>query len=143
MLKNKNQQKMIIEILEKKAKGYYYDEVQYEYQKTQKNSKLSEKQVNNNKNLNFFSIIDRGTTIFEDNNDMIKLSEKTNEPNDENYELIKKKVSSHYIQPDIQAIKLLLEIYENQNSLDGISSLSDEELISLKNKLIKELSNED
>lgn len=143
MLKNKNQQNFLIEILEKKAKGYYYDEVQYEYQKTQKTSKQTEKQVKSNENLNFFEIIDRGTTNFEDDSDMIKLSEKTNEKQNENYELVKKKVSSHYIQPDIQAIKLLLEIYENNNTSNSISNLSDEELISLKNKLIKELSNED
>lgn len=51
--------------------------------------------------------------------------------------LVKKKVSTHYVPPDMLAIKMLLE--NNKQKINTLSSMTDEELVALKNKLISEL----
>ncbi len=50
--------------------------------------------------------------------------------------LAKKKVTTHYIPPDMLAIKMLLE--NDRQKVSNLSSMTDEELIALKDKLIKE-----
>lgn len=131
----------LIEILTKKATGYYYSEEQFEYE-TQKSSNLVKKTSNN---LSFFENFDRGQTPSENSYDKIEVSneiksqEKTN---DQNLILVKKKVATHYIPPDINAIKILFEIFEKKVGESALENLTDAELLDLKNKLIKELSNE-
>ncbi len=51
--------------------------------------------------------------------------------------LIKKKVSSHFVAPDMLAIKMLLDM--RGKSSGELSSMTDEQLLELKNKLIKQL----
>ena len=130
----------LIEILIKKASGYYYSEEQFEYE-TQKSNKFNEKYANN---LRFFENFDRGEIISNNSNDKIKPSNEIKQPkeNEGNLSLIKKKVATHYIPPDINAIKILFEIFEKKVGESSLENLTDNELLDLKNKLIKELSNE-
>lgn len=51
-------------------------------------------------------------------------------------ELVKRKISSHFVAPDMSAIKLLLG---EESGDSAISKMSDQELVELKNKLIREL----
>lgn len=51
--------------------------------------------------------------------------------------LVKKKITTHYVPPDMLAIKMLFE--NNEQKIDTLSSMTDEELVALKNKLINEL----
>lgn len=130
----------LIEILIKKATGYYYSEEQFEYE-TQKSNKFNEKHINN---LSFFENYDRGETNFINSNDKIKLSNEIEhqQENNKNLSLSKKKVTTHYIPPDINAIKILFEIFEKKVGESSLENLTDNELLELKNKLIKELTNE-
>ena len=131
----------LINLLIKKASGFYYSEEQYEYEKTQNKSNLNKIHSDN---ISFFDNCDRGLSNInnndvkiESNNDSQKFQENT-----QNLTLIKKKVATHYISPDINAIKILLEIFENKVGENDLEKLTDEELINLKNSLLKELSNE-
>ncbi len=132
----------LIDILIKKASGFYYTEEQYEYEKTQKKSVLTE---NHSSNLSFFDNFDRGEQQNQNCNDTIIVSNEkvqSDEYNNKNLTLIKKKVATHYVSPDINAIKILFEIFENKVGQNEIETLTDNELIKLKNNLIKELFNE-
>lgn len=51
--------------------------------------------------------------------------------------LIKRKITTHYVAPDMLAIKMLFE--NDQQKVNSLSSMTDEELVALKNKLIKQL----
>lgn len=143
MKNNKFTKNDLIELLIKKASGFYYSEEQYEYEKTQ--NKLKKNEISYN-NLNFFENYDRGCNNSESFDDKLKVSNETeiSGKNDQtqNLTLVKKKVATHYISPDINAIKILFEIFENKVGEDSVENLTDEELLNLKNKLIKELSND-
>ena len=130
----------LIQILIKKASGYFYSEEQFEYE-TQKISKNNEKYINN---LSFFENYDTVETNLNNMNDKIELSNeiKNSKEENRNLQLVKKKVATHYIAPDINAIKILFEIFEKKVGENSLENLTDEELLDLKNKLIKELSNE-
>ena len=130
MSKNKFTYKDVIDLLIKKASGFYYSEEQYEYEKTQKKSNIVKNQSN-------FTQINSQITFFNED----KSEEELNQEN-KNLTLSKKKVTTHYVSPDMLAIKILLEIYGEKMN-DDISHLSNNELIELKNKLIKDLQNED
>ncbi len=145
-MKKKFSREDIINLLIKQASGYYYKEEQYEYEKTQKstnNNKISNNFIQNENNLQFF---DRGKTQVSFFDDIVKMSDETEQihsnKTNENLALSKKKVATHFVSPDMQAIKLLLEIFNDKVSDNNIQNLSDEELLALKNKLIGELLNE-
>lgn len=57
--------------------------------------------------------------------------------NRSNLVLVKKKITTHYVPPDMLAIKMLME--DDKEKIDNLSNMTDEELVSLKNKLIKEI----
>lgn len=138
---NKKIYNNLIEILLKKASGFYYTEEQEEYEKTQKKSNISEKPSNN---LNFFEIYD--TLEPESNNasDTIKSSNgKTQKQNNQDLVLVKKKITTHYIPPDMLAVKILFETIKEKVNEDDLEKLSDKELLNLKEKLLGELINED
>ncbi len=59
----------------------------------------------------------------------------------EELKLCKKKISTHYVPPDMLAIKMLLE--DTKENINSLSNMTDEELVSLKNKLILELNKDD
>ena len=138
--------KNLIEILIKKASGYFYEEEVYEYEKTQTKHINSEKQLSFNDFTGNLKFDDRVQTNTNNLYDTIKLSdEKTTLPKQEpcNLTLFKKKVTSHYVPPDMLAIKILFEIFGEKVNDNDIKKLTDEELIKLKNKLIGEIKNED
>ena len=56
---------------------------------------------------------------------------------DGSMELTKRKITTHYVAPDMLAIKMLLG--ENDQSTPAISQMTDKELIELKEKLVKEI----
>ena len=141
MGKRKFSKKDLINLLIKKASGFHYQEEQLEYEKSQKQSKINE---NKYSNVSFFDNYDRGTQQISQTHDSIELSngkEILNQTH-ENLILTKKKVTTHYISPDMLAIKILFEIYGKKVGDNNIEQLTDEELIKMKNTLLKELSDE-
>lgn len=136
-MKNKEKiKKQLIELLLKKAEGFHYQEEQYEYE--------SEKKSKGQKceNLNFFDLCDRGKSSLQQDSVNIKPANETIvcEKN-EKLILVKKKVTSHYIPPDMLAIKILLEMC-GQEKLNKLEEMTDEELIKFKEKILEELQNE-
>ena len=59
-----------------------------------------------------------------------------NEQNGEGLSLAKRKISTHYVPPDMLAIKILLE--NDKEKITKLSAMSDEELVELKKKLISD-----
>lgn len=53
--------------------------------------------------------------------------------------LIKKKVTSRHMPPDLAAIKMLLDL--DQDTASNYSLMSDQELFALRDKLVEELKN--
>lgn len=110
-------------ILLKKAEGFFYTEEICEYQQQTKND-------------------NQQISIFEET----KVNQKKKTNNDKNKQTInlilsKKKITTHYIPPDMLAIKMLVEnfgekIDDNQNDL---LSLTDDELYSLQQDLINQI----
>lgn len=128
----------LIKILLKKAKGFYYTEEQEEYEKAQNKPRISEI---NNKNISFFDNNVTSEVKFINHNDTIK-SDNENKRNTENLVLVKKKITKHYIPPDMLAVKILFETIKEKVNDDAINNLSDDELIKLRDKLIGELIDE-
>ena len=132
----------IVESLYKRAVGFYYSEEQLEYGEKDK--------IKNNKESDENCV---SKTLTSDsigvNSNREKKSNLENDDNvDENQQtlvLLKKKVTTHYIPPDMLAIKMLVENFgeeiKNNKKSESIDKLSDEELIELKNKLEKEIIN--
>ena len=122
--------------------GFYYSEEQLEYGEKDK--------IKNNKESDENCV---SKTLTSDslgvNSNREKKSNLENDDNvDENQQtlvLLKKKVTTHYIPPDMLAIKMLVENFGeeivNNKKSESIDKLSDEELIELKNKLEKEIIN--
>ena len=132
----------VLNLIFKKASGYYYTEEQFEYEKTQKIKHLAEKDdifANCSKKID---TIQTQISMFDDNIKSDNEKQKTYEK-PENLTLVKKKVTTHYVSPDMLAIKILLEIFGEKVNNDNIDLMTDEELIKLKNKLIEEILNED
>lgn len=138
MKNNKFNKEDLINLLIKKASGFYYSEEQYEYEKTQNKNNLNKI---SSKNISFFENYDRGENVLNQSNDKINLSneKQLSDEKNENLTLIKKKITTHYVSPDINAIKILFEIFENKVGENSIESLSDNELLNLKNQLVEEL----
>ena len=138
MISKEKINKKLIDFLLKKASGFHYEEESYEYE-AQKNKKAAYE----NKNLSFFDICDRGQISSDVIDDKIKVSNEGEiNKGDEKLVLVKKKVTSHYIPPDMLAIKILLEMF-GKEELDDIEKMTDDELIKFKNKIMKELKDED
>ena len=132
----KNKTKEIVDqiknILLKKAEGYFYNEEITEYISTEENNENNKKiQKTVSEQLDFI------------NNDL-KSNQKKGKNEKEKLMLSKKKITTHYIPPDLTAVKMLFEIFgqevEDKNNLDN---MSDQELLKLKNKLLNELKNID
>lgn len=126
----------LINILLKKANGFYYTEEQEDYEKTQNKTKLTENQC---KNLSFFDNFDTVKPQNKNFNDTIK---PENEKEMQNLVLVKKKITTHYIPPDMLAVKILFETLKEKINEDDINTISDDELIKLKDKLLGELKND-
>ena len=131
----------LIKILLKKAEGYYYTEEQEDYEKAQNKSNDSKITYNN---ISFFDkndTLEHNTTSLNDN---IKSQNEDNKKRQsiQNLVMVKKKITKHYIPPDMLAIKILFETIKETVKDDDINNISDEELLKLKDKLIGELINE-
>lgn len=139
-MKNKDfTQNDLLNLLIKKATGFYYTEEQYEYEKTQNKSnsiKINENLSDNLKNN------DRVATQLNFIDDKIEVSNEI-KTDTKNLTLVKKKVATHYISPDMLAIKILLEIYGKKIGDENVDDLSNEELLKLKETLIGELLDEE
>ena len=142
MSKHKFNKKDLINLVIKKAGGYHYTEEILEYEKTQNKSSFNKNYTAINENYNFFDICDRGESTRSLINDNINLSNEKQQQINENLTLVKKKVTTHYIPPDMLAIKILFEIYGKEIEYDNLNNLSDKELLNLKNQLLKEVLNE-
>ena len=145
MSKSKFNENDLIKILIKKASGFFYKEELLEYEKTQKLADNSKKDNQKCENISFFDKIDRGNTDIYKSSDIIEVSNGKPEnfkQTNENLTLVKKKITTHYIPPDMLAIKILFEIFRKEIDINDIENMSNEELINLKNKLISEISNE-
>lgn len=137
---NKNKiQKQLIDILLKKANGFYYYEEQEEYEKTQNKSKFRENSV---QNISMFDNFVTGQTQNKEPNVTLKLSNGKEENEAQTLTLVKKKITKHYIPPDMLAIKILFEINKEKVNENDLNEMSDDELIKLKDKLLGELLNE-
>ena len=137
---NKNKiQKQLIDILLKKANGFYYYEEQEEYEKTQNKSKFRENSI---QNISMFDNFVTGQTQNKESNVILKSSNGKEENEAQTLTLVKKKITKHYIPPDMLAIKILFEINKEKVNENDLNEMSDEELIKLKDKLLGELLNE-
>lgn len=128
----------LIKILLKKATGFYYTEEQEDYEKTQNKSNNAEKPY---KNISFFEysdMVENNPTI---SSDKIK-AQNENKSELQNLVLVKKKITKHYIPPDMLAVKILFETIREKVNEDDLNNLSDDELLKLKDKLLGELINE-
>ena len=140
-MNNKEIYDFLIKILLKKAEGYYYSEEQEDYEKLQNKSNTNKNQY---ENLTFFEIVDTPKTTNQTSDDIIKPQNEDTEKQqaNKNLVLVKKKITKHYIPPDMLAIKILFETIKETVNEDDLKNISDEELIKLKDKLIGELLNE-
>ena len=140
-MNNKKIYDFLIKILLKKAEGYYYTEEQEEFEKTQNNSTKSKKIY---ENISIFENLDIQNTHSLNSSDNIKSSneESKKQASTENLVMVKKKITKHYIPPDMLAIKILFETIKETVNDDDLKNISNEELLKLKDKLIGELLNE-
>ena len=141
MMNNKKIYDFLIKILLKKAEGYFYTEEQEDYEKTQNKSINSKVQY---ENISFFENNDMVNHKTNKQNDIINSQNESKEKqqNNQNLVMVKKKITKHYIPPDMLAIKILFETIKEKVNEDDINNISDEELIKLKIKLTEELLNE-
>ena len=130
----------IVESLYKRAIGFYYSEEQLEF--GEKTTKVDEKEKEQNsvsKNSNFEN---HGVCLSQENEDEAEKQLELDE-NKQTLVLLKKKVTTHYIPPDMLAIKMLVENFgqalNGQSEKNKISNLSDDELLVLKKKIEKEI----
>ena len=104
--------------------------------------KTNSKKVILNKKYSLKNLV----TVGKQNDDdavMIELSDKINCYSDgENLTLVKKKITSHYVPPDMIAIKILFEIFDKKVDEGGVENMTDDELIKLKQQLLEEIKNE-
>lgn len=111
----------IKEILIKKAAGYYYSEEAFEY---------IQKPPNKEEQLCFDDFIENKTK-----------NGKPKRQIDQQLTLVKKKITSHYIPPDMLAIKILLENFGEKMNTSSLDQMSEKELIEYKDSLISNLNN--
>jgi hypothetical protein len=138
-MKSEEIQNKLIEILLKKAEGYYYYEEQEDYEKTQIKQKYTNKQY---ENVSMFENLVTEQSNSKHSNDKINLSNGNEEQDNKDLTLVKKKITKHYIPPDMLAIKILFEINKEKVNENDLNNLTDDELLKLKDKLLGELLNE-
>lgn len=111
-------------VLIKKAEGFFYNEEILEYQ-TEDNQKIK-KEKNTCET----------TEIVNKQNE----EEQTKRTKNQNLTLLKKKITTHYVPPDLLAIKMLFEIYgQKVESVNELEKLEFNQLLELKNNLLKQL----
>lgn len=134
MKKNEKIKNKLIDLLLKKAEGFHYIEEQFEYER--------EKSQKTTQNLNFFEICDRGDGVLKNNDAMMDLENETKKNRaSDGLILAKKKVTSHYIPPDMLAIKILLEMF-GKEAVSDLGEMTDSELLKFKETILKEIKDE-
>ena len=69
---------------------------------------------------------------------------KSKQEKDTNLILIKKKVTTHYVPPDLTAVKMLLENFGKEiGSQNFIENLGDDELLRMRREIIQSLKGEE
>ena len=132
-----------MEALIKRAEGFYYNEEILEYlyeekknsapekNENEKNQKKSVSESNKIKNDDIYSsCIEEEKGVFE----------VTNE-NKQNLVLVKKKVTTHYIPPDMSALKILVESFgeEIKDKNEVLEGMSDDELLKMRSEILRSL----
>lgn len=126
--KDKELLEKIKKVLIKKAEGYFYNEEVFEYQIEDKKVK---KETSNQMD------------IFELENGEKVSGNKDKQQKEADLTLLKKKVTTHYVPPDLLAVKMLVEIYgEKIDSVNELYNLDYDKLLELKNDLLKQLKEE-
>jgi len=137
MKKNEKIKNKLIDLLLKKAEGFHYIEEQFEYER----EKL-QKSTQTYQNLSFFEICDRGDGVLKNNDAKMDLENETKKDRaSDGLILTKKKVASHYIPPDMLAIKILLEMF-GKEAVSDLEEMTDIELLKFKEKILKEIKDE-
>ena len=139
-MNNKKIYDFLIKILLKKAEGYYYTEEQEDYEKTQNKSINSKYQCENISFFENFDIVKTKNNKVDDK--IIATNKDEKQQNNQSLVMVKKKITKHYIPPDMLAIKILFEINKEKVNDNELNNLTDEELLNLKDKLIGELLND-
>ena len=121
-MNNKEIYDFLIKILLKKAEGYYYTEEQEDYEKTQNKS--------NNSKFNFenISMFEKFDTLKPNNNNSNVTIKTQNEEDqvpqaNKNLVMVKKKITKHYIPPDMLAIKILFETIKETVNEDDLNNI--------------------
>lgn len=135
--------KKLIDLLVKKATGFYYEEEQFEYENKSSSNAKNDIKVDAEKN-NSKKYVTLSGNIDTSGGKIELLDKSTNSSKSKNDSmvLLKKKVTTHYIPPDMIAIKILFDIFDKKDHKDDIEKLNDDELLNLKNRLLEELNNE-
>ena len=131
MKKNKDIElyKKIKDVLIKKAEGYFYNEEILEYQT--EDGKIKKVTATSNQ-----------TDTPTENEE--KCEEGTDTKKEDKLTLSKKKITTHYIPPDLLAVKMLFEIYgEKIESTNELEKLEYQELLNIKKQLLEKLKEED
>ena len=127
--KDKELYDKIKNVLIKKAEGYFYNEEVFEYQSNESDKNIKESKT---------------SLISELENKDKKKNEKQSTKQKDNLTLSKKKVTSHYVPPDLLAVKMLVEIFgEKIESGSELEALDYDKLLELKNQLLNQLKEED
>jgi len=155
----------LLSALSKRAEGFFYSEEILEYGEKQEKSVKAKKEdcdsvMEDGEDLgaheeNFENCVSK--KLKNQKHDLYSRcnredgADKTSDPNmkgdvpqNENLQglvLLKKKVTTHYIPPDLAAVKMLIEIAgeEMKRGNDFLDGMSDEELLKLKKELMSEL----
>ncbi len=153
----------IMEALLKRAEGFFYSEEILEYGEREEKKKedklssktaegdlsnLSDQSKNNSENVskntkNKKQGVYSGQSQGE-NGAKIAREEQVNHEDSKNLVLLKKKVTTHYVPPDIAAVKMLFENFGEalKSETDAIEEMSDEELVKLRLSLLDQLKSE-
>lgn len=146
-MKGKNVNDKLYKILLKKAQGFYYkeetDEYSYETVKPvkHKTSTIDNKAVDAKQQISFLDEVETVDLAFPgkspnenitDNNKEDNFNEDLKPPT-----LVKKKVTTHFVPPDLLAVKMLLEIDKEIDG--GLEDKSTEELKLMAQQLQKSL----
>ena len=155
MAKFKINKEKLLEAVVKRAEGFYYSEEILEYSKKE-SKKTSDESTGKNEDeeANKKSIKKSvSKRVCEENHDVysdckiqtdetnIKSWNGDSDESEQGLVLLKKKVTTHYIPPDMSALKILLESFgqEMKSEKGFVEDLSDEELLKMKAELLREL----
>ncbi len=134
------------EILIKKSKGFYYTEETVEFTENATGKSVNVVEMDNG--IKVFGlkrkrgrpkkILSKAVTFSnESEKSGVDLTQKEgiNASKQENI-VVKRKITTHYVPPDMLAIKMLFENFGEK--VESLENLSDEEILSLKRKLMSE-----